>query len=297
MPNFSIEDVIPKDFSKVIVVPAATKPDKYTIIALHGRGWAASRYRDLLFSTQIQGDLTLQQLLPSVKFVFPQAPMARATKYRRSLIPQWYDGTGDWEPEASGGMRAAIEHIHQLIHQEIELLQGDASKVILMGHSQGCATAITSLLLWEGKSLGGLIGTCGFIPLNAHMTAILDGATSDSNEEDDTDAIFFDTSADSEVPLVQKALDDLRAEAELLPRATPSQSAFPWQETPVNILHGKSDDQVAEEHGILAAQLLQKMEVTNVKFQSFEDTGHTVSREMLVAAAAFLHQLESSAKG
>ena len=130
-------------FIPPIVIPPISAPHHFTIIFLHGRGYNAKESHGPLLSTPVTSHTTFQQALPHTRFVFPTAPLMRASKYRRSVIHQWYDGTGDWEPEARGDMRPSVEHIHDLIRAEMALLGGDARRIVLAGFSQGCAMALT----------------------------------------------------------------------------------------------------------------------------------------------------------
>jgi predicted esterase len=221
----------------------------------------------------------------------------RATKYRRSLIHQWYDGSGDWEPEARGNMRESVEHIQALIRDEVRLLGGDASRVVLMGFSQGCAMALTSLLLWEGDALGAVVGMSGFIPLNAHMTDLLEGQ--DQGDEGSDDGFVFGSDSSSEhgsVPddsangvksPLQQAIRDLRDEAELSTTST-CMSPLSFLQTPVFIGHGTEDPKVKYVHGRLAARLLEKMGI-RTEFHTYQGLGHCLSADMLGDVLLFLN--------
>lgn len=220
----------------------------------------------------------------------------RATKYRRSRIRQWYDGSGDWEPEARGNMRDSVEHIQTLIRDEVRLLGGDASRVILMGFSQGCAMALTSLLLWEGDALGAVVGMSGFIPLNAHMTELLDGL--DQGDEGSDVGFVFGSDSSSECGSVpddsasgvksslQQAIRDLRDEAEL-PTTSTFMSPLSFLKTPVFIGHGTEDPKVKYVHGHLAARLLEKMGI-QTELHTYQGLGHCLSTDMLGDVLLFL---------
>ena len=297
-------------FLPPIIVDPTSVHSPITIIFLHGRGQTAESFHAPLLSTQLPfspdiGDNSpsLREALPQAKFVFPTAQITRATKYRRSLIHQWYDGSGDWEPEALGGMRDSVEYVHALIQKEIHLLGGDASRLVLAGFSQGCAMAETSFLLWEGQPLGAVVGMAGFVPLNAHMTDILeDTGAGDDNSEG---GFVFGSSSSSEdggdeadVPLattrkqqspLQDAILALRTEAEL-PDANsngPSPSPLSFLKTPVYLGHGTEDPEVPYEHGKRNAELLRKMGI-EVDFHTYFGLEHCYSPQMLVDVVSFL---------
>ncbi|KOS22695.1 Acyl-protein thioesterase 1 [Escovopsis weberi] len=286
--------------------PARATRRPSTVIFLHGRGSNARKFAGPLLASLVHGHRTLRDALPHTKFIFPTAPLARATKYRRSVIHQWYDGSGDWEPEARGDMRHSIEHIHDLVRQEVRALDGAgagageaaaARRIVLAGISQGCAMALMSMLLWDGSALGAVVGICGFMPLNAHLTALLGGGAEDGTRgsESDDDLVVFaaddaedeeDTNSDQVLSPLQRAVADLREEAELDEgRAAPSPLSF--LSTPVFIGHGTDDQKVEFQHGEQAAALLRLMGL-DVDFHEYQGLGHWYSAEMLEHIVNFL---------
>ncbi|KAF7558475.1 hypothetical protein G7046_g5686 [Stylonectria norvegica] len=279
------------EFLPPIVIPPLSSVHKFTIIFLHGRGSNAKKFHAPLLSMPAPDGATFQEALANTKFVFPTAPLMRATKYRRTIIHQWYDGTGDWEPEARGEMRPSVEYIHELLRKEIRLVGGNARRVVLAGISQGCAMSLTSLLLWEGDPLGAVVVMCGFMPLNASLMSTLEEGESQGEEDDimfetemEDDIFESDSAADDETPL-HRAIEELREEAEL-PSPT-KKSTFPFLSTPIFIGHGVKDDNVEYKHGKLAAELLQKMGAT-VDFHTYPELGHWYSPEMLGNIVTFL---------
>ncbi|KAK5987745.1 Acyl-protein thioesterase 2-like protein [Cladobotryum mycophilum] len=262
-----------------------------TIIFLHGRGSNAKKFAEPLLSTPVTGHLTFRDALPHTKFIFPTAPLMRATKYRRSIIHQWYDGTGDWEPEVRGNMRQSVEYIHGILQREIQLLRNSKS-VVLAGISQGCAMSLTSMLLWNGSPLGAVIGICGFMPLNDHLTEILDGRHYNETGEDDDIVFGSESESDGDVgkdknntptPL-QMAVAELREEVEL-PHTL--QLPLSFLSTPIFIGHGTEDSNVEYYHGQRAAELLAKMGLP-VELHTYDGLGHWYSQEMLGHILVFL---------
>ncbi|KAF5545887.1 hypothetical protein FNAPI_9050 [Fusarium napiforme] len=256
----------PGEFPPLVTVSPLVSPHKLTIIVLHGRGFNAQKFHSpLLASPSPDPSISFRQSLPHARFVFPTAPLARATKYRRSLIHQWYEGTGDWEPEARGNMRPSIEYIHKLLRDEIERLKGDAGKVVLIGFSQGGAMALMSWLLWEGQSPGAVVILSGFMPLTESLMA--DETGNDSSE----DGLFErDSEEEAKTPL-QRAIDELREEAEL--DRAPPMSSFPFLKTPVFVGHGRKDEDVEHYHGLSAAKCLERMGV-EVEFKTYPALKH-----------------------
>lgn len=283
-------------FPPPIVVPPLSGSHASTIIFLHGRGSNARKFHAPLLATPVQSGTTFQEALPDSRFVFPTAAMMRATKYRRMLIHQWYDGTGDWEPEARGEMRPAVEYIQKMVRDEIETLGGDSRRVVLAGISQGCAMALTCTLLWKGGPLGAFVGMCGFMPLNESLLLTLDGSTCTSDYSD-VDSLFGDSepssrnifeghSEDTRGPL-QKVVDELREEVEL-PAFSPEKSVLlPFLSTPVFIGHGTEDPKVEYKYGQRMVELVEKMDM-KVDFRTYEGLGHWYSSEMLGDIVNFL---------
>ncbi|RGP71390.1 hypothetical protein FSPOR_3368 [Fusarium sporotrichioides] len=270
----------PGEFPPPMIIPPLSSPHKLTIIVLHGRGFNAEKFHSpLLTSPSTNPSTSFQESLSHARFVFPTAPLARATKYRRSLIHQWYEGTGDWEPEARGNMRPSIEHIHKILKDEIEMLGGDAGKVVLVGFSQGGAMALLSWLLWQGQRLGAVVIISGFMPLAENL------AKEEENLLDD--GLFErDDEQENKTPL-QRAIDELREEAELDPE--PPANSFSFLKTPVFMGHGRKDKDVEICHGQKAAMCLERMGI-NVELRIYSDMGHWYCPEELADIAHFICQ-------
>jgi predicted esterase len=272
----------PGEFPPLITIPPLSLPHKLTIIILHGRGFNAEKFHaPLLASPSLDPSISFRQSLAHARFVFPTAPLARATKYRRSLIHQWYEGTGDWEPKARGNMRPSIEYIHKLLQDEIARLGEDAGKVVLMGFSQGGAMALMSWLLWEGQSLGAVVVMSGFMPLAESLMV------EDTGDYISEDGLFERDSEEEAKSPLQRAIDELREEAELDP--APPMTSFPFLKTPVFMGHGKKDEDVEYCHGLSAVKCLERMGVS-VKLKTYTDLAHWYCPEELGDITQFINQ-------
>ncbi|TWU75039.1 hypothetical protein ED733_006388 [Metarhizium rileyi] len=284
------------EFPPSITIPPIAHPHDITIIFLHGRGFNAQKFCGPLLQTNV-GNFSLREALPHARFVFPTAPLSRATKYRRTLMHQWYDGTGDWEPEARGGMQPSVEHIHDLIRSETELVGNNSKRIVLAGFSQGGAMALMSGLIWQGDPLGAMVDLCGFMPLVSHLLGVLEhGLSTDENDDvefaDDVDVFERSQSSDART-MDQKVLDELREEAEL-PRIHQS-SDFRFRPTPVFIGHGNADREVVVQQSSQAALLLRKLGL-DVDFRSYEGLGHWYSAGMLKDMVQFLAKQRKSSQ-
>ena len=113
------------------------------------------------------------------RFVFPHAPMRPVTMNGGYVMRAWYDiaGTPQARREDEAGLRESQALIEALIAQERE--RGvPASRIVLMGFSQGCAmTLLTGLR--HGERLAGLVGLSGYLPLAASTAAERTAANAD----------------------------------------------------------------------------------------------------------------------
>ena len=135
-----------------------------SLIVLHGLGADGHDF------VPIVQELDLAAAGP-VRFVFPHAPMRPVTINAGYVMRAWYDILGDdlQRQEDEAGLRASQAEIEALIERERQ--RGiDASRIVLMGFSQGCAVALlTGLRLRE--RLGGIAGLSGYLPLAASTAA------------------------------------------------------------------------------------------------------------------------------
>jgi predicted esterase len=61
------------------------------------------------------------------------------------------------------GLQQSVAFVRQLVEDEVGTVGGDAQKVVLGGISQGCATAIRTLM--SSRQLGAFVGFCSWMPL------------------------------------------------------------------------------------------------------------------------------------
>lgn len=135
-----------------------------SVIVLHGlgddgHGWAP-----------ITAELDLSALGP-VRFVLPHAPMRPVTINNGYVMRAWYDILGTDLPrrEDEAGLRDAQAQIEALITAEQQ--RGiPASRIALVGFSQGCAMALLTGLRHRER-LAGVAGLSGYLPLAASTAA------------------------------------------------------------------------------------------------------------------------------
>jgi phospholipase/carboxylesterase len=135
-----------------------------SLIVLHGLGADGHDF------VPIAQELDLRAV-GGARFVFPHAPMRPVTMNGGYVMRAWYDiaGTPQARVEDEAGLRASQELIESLIERERQ--RGvPASRIVLMGFSQGCAlTLLTGLR--HAERLAGLVGLSGYLPLSSRTAA------------------------------------------------------------------------------------------------------------------------------
>jgi phospholipase/carboxylesterase len=109
--------------------------------------------------------------LGGARFVFPHAPMRPVTMNAGFVMRAWYDiaGTPQARLEDEPGLRQSQAEIEALIARERERGM-PASRIVLMGFSQGCAMTLMTGLR-HAEPLGALVGLSGYLPLAAKTAA------------------------------------------------------------------------------------------------------------------------------
>ncbi|KAI0002716.1 lysophospholipase II [Xylariaceae sp. FL0662B] len=141
----------------------------HTIIWLHGRDSHAAEFSSELFeseASQPEGQpRTLPDLFPTIKWVFPQAPLLRAERFDVENMPQWFDMWSVENPQErpelqEHGLRNSIAQILSTVREETV----PRHKIFLAGISQGFATAISAFFASGDTQFAGLIGLCSWLP-------------------------------------------------------------------------------------------------------------------------------------
>jgi len=140
-----------------IELPPGPAPQA-SIIILHGLGADGEDF------VPICHELDLSAAGP-VRYVLPSAPAIPVSINGGYVMRAWYDirqpGQGPREDEV--GLRQSQQAIHALIEREIA--RGiPASRIVLMGFSQGCAMALMTGLRYPQR-LAGIVALSGYLPL------------------------------------------------------------------------------------------------------------------------------------
>lgn len=169
----------PKHFDPLIFPPLNPQHHTHTLIILHGRGSNAKRFGPTLLETS-----HLQERLPTAKFIFPTALSRRSTILKKVRIHQWLDNFSLEDPNLRpdlqyDGLEESARYLRELVRVEVGLLDGDLSKVVIGGLSQGCAASLFAVLgggfgsNGHEERLGGWFGMSGWLPMQKDLEEIL----------------------------------------------------------------------------------------------------------------------------
>ena len=184
---------------EVIELESGKKPTA-SIIVLHGLGADGTDF------VPIAQEFRLDPI-GEVRYVFPHAPVMPVTINGGMSMRAWYDilGTEVERREDERGLRASQAMVEALIEREIE--RGiEASRIVLMGFSQGCAMTLMTGLRY-GQRLAGLVGLSGYLPL----AAVTEAERHSANH--DTPIFLAHGSVDQVIPIARATAsrDALRA--------------------------------------------------------------------------------------
>ncbi len=145
-----------------VVVETGATP-QYAVIWLHGLGADGHDFEPLVPQLgQVGG--------PSLRFVFPHAPVRPISINGGMRMRAWYDiyGFGPDAPQDETGMAESTQRIGQLIQEQAR--HGIVEEnIFLAGFSQGGAVAIATALCYPQR-LAGLIALSTYLP-NAQTLA------------------------------------------------------------------------------------------------------------------------------
>jgi len=265
----------PSDHPELLVyLPKGTHT--HTFIILHGRGGSAQGFGPEFMLAEHSSGKLLRDLLPGMKFIFPTAKRRRMAAQNRCTIHQWFDivslkDTSRREDVQIEGLRESTAFIHQIIKEEMQHVPG--SSIILGGLSQGCATALYTLLTFQVSQpenseartpIGAMIGISGWLPFCKHIREFVLRAEDAGNEDDP----FGHGDLPEFVSKELSALNFIRENINMPPLTTFEPLAL---STPVFLGHGTADDRVHVSLGKEAASTLEGLgiDVTWIPYQDF----------------------------
>ncbi len=150
---------------------------RHVVIWLHGLGADGSDFVPIVPEL---GLADAQGRVPSIRFVFPNAPSMPVTVNGGYVMPAWYDilGTDLERREDEAGLRRSQQAITALV--QAEHARGIAyERIVLAGFSQGCAISLLTGIRLPHR-LAGIIGLSGYLPLAATTAAERHDANADT---------------------------------------------------------------------------------------------------------------------
>lgn len=140
---------------------------EYAVIWLHGLGASGHDFEPIVPGLELLSR-------PSVRFVFPHAPVRPITINGGASMRAWYDITSvDFESreQDASGIQESAAAVNLLIEQEIA--RGiPPENIILAGFSQGGAIALYTALVSE-HAINGVIALSTYLPLQSEVIPLL----------------------------------------------------------------------------------------------------------------------------
>ncbi|KAK6516967.1 hypothetical protein TWF506_006847 [Arthrobotrys conoides] len=264
------------------VIEAITRPHESTVIFLHGRGDSGNNVAPYLLYTPINSehsetsrqntDITLRNLLPHTKFLFPTALKRRLERLGSNVVfNQWFDMdsleiTDYYDDGQVEGVKESTDYIHGLIKAEIEA-GIPPEKIVVMGISQGCATGAVAVMRYPAR-LGAFVGISGWLPFITEIENIL----RQEAEEEERDATAV-------LGYIEKRLG---SDKEVV-----RENVMEMLKTPVFIGHGVGDTKILPKCGERLRDVMKGVKFEEVVWATYR-VGHWWCDEELIHIAAWL---------
>jgi lysophospholipase-2 len=284
--NSETNEAVPSD-ATTIVAPSG-KNHTHTVIFLHGREDFGSDLAQYFFDSKASDGSSLAEIYPSVRWVFPTAKLrysaqrdfefsnssfAEALK-GEEIISQWFDVWDITTPEDKEGLM--IPGLKESIGQILKIIKDEAQeipleRIILGGISQGCATAILTLLS-SGIDFGGFIGWCSWLPFQEKIKCLPTGClkNKDNVAQHIRTVLQMPTDENTKKDANIKKLEGTLSSLSL--SATQNSSLT---KTPVFMAHSRDDETVPFAQGEGLEQTI-KFLGYDVIWKDYEDGGHWI---------------------
>ena len=151
---------------------------------LHGRGNTGPEFAEDLFSSTITKDKNLPASLPTWRWVFSTSKERWDSRFEEDLSA-WFEAYSltnieEKEKLQVEGLKDSGACILGILEEEVRGVGGDAGRVFLGGISQGMAMELWAFFLYAvnlkmKKSLGGVLGFCGWLPFGRVVEEVLGG--------------------------------------------------------------------------------------------------------------------------
>ncbi len=128
------------------------------VVLMHGLGADGHDFESIVPELRLPAS-------PSVRWVFPHAPVRPVSINAGYRMRAWYDivGLDRRSPEDEAGIRDSARAVHDLVRRERERGIG-SSRIVLAGFSQGGALALFAGLRWPER-LAGVAALSTYLPL------------------------------------------------------------------------------------------------------------------------------------
>ena len=132
------------------------------VLLMHGLGADGHDFESLVPELRLPPS-------PSIRWVFPHAPVRPVTINGGFRMRAWYDivALDRRAPEDEAGIRESSEAVHDLVRRE----RGRgiaAGRIVLAGFSQGGAVALFAALRWPER-LAAVVGLSTYLPLATRL--------------------------------------------------------------------------------------------------------------------------------
>ncbi|KAI4169110.1 MAG: hypothetical protein LQ348_007351 [Seirophora lacunosa] len=159
---------LPRSPKPLVIEP--TQAHIHTIIALHGQGSNGPEFAEELFEGKSSSNASLADHFPECKWIFPSSRKRYSTLLQRE-IDGWFDVASLTDPNRqeqrqAEGLGDSVAYILQIVNEEVQSIH--PSNVVLLGFSQGCATAIHAFFAGQYR-LGGFVGLNGWMPFREQL--------------------------------------------------------------------------------------------------------------------------------
>ncbi|KAK4205469.1 alpha/beta-hydrolase [Triangularia verruculosa] len=244
--------------------PPLGSPHTHTIILLHGRDSDAVEFASEFFESEATSsetaNRTLPALLPTVRWVFPQAKPLHSERFD-IVMPQWFDmwSLDDVQQRRelqAPGLLSSVDLIIQTIKNE-ELLV-PRNRIFLGGISQGFATSLAALFADGKGGFAGLVGFCSWFPL----------------ADDATDAIRQHPDSTQRLTNLQRlyiSSNDNDKDGNILPAPSSQLTS-----TRILLEHSRDDTVISIENGTRMRDTLKEVGFP-VEWCEYDDGGHWIN--------------------
>lgn len=232
----------------------------HTVILLHGRDSTSVEFASELFESEASEPRdkpkTLPDLFPTIRWVFPTAPVLRSARFDIDMS-QWFDMWSTEDPDEQPeiqlpGLRASVSVVLEAVREEERRV--DRGKIFVGGISQGFVIAVAAFFAGEGdlSGLGGMIGLCSWMPLFRMLTGMV-SAENGREQRGILGKLYRGTSSDP----------------------TPTSEPSSLSAVPVFLGHSVDDSVISIRYGRTLRDTLRRFpDELNVAWHEYEDGGH-----------------------